>query len=78
MRRNDRPTGVALERTYEAMARMRAVEEAQVRLWNDGLVPGELHTAIGEEGKRISPDAAPERGTEAVFTPDKPLTLPAA
>jgi hypothetical protein len=29
---------------------MRAVEQAQMRLWDEGLVPGELHTGIGEEG----------------------------
>jgi len=67
MRSNDRPTGVALERTYEAMARMRAVEEAQVRLWNDGLVPGELHTAIGEEGIVA--------GVLATLTPDDAIAL---
>jgi TPP-dependent pyruvate/acetoin dehydrogenase alpha subunit len=50
MRQSHKPTGPALERAYEQMARMRAVEEAQIRLWDDGLVPGELHTGIGEEG----------------------------
>jgi pyruvate dehydrogenase E1 component alpha subunit len=39
-----------LEGAYELMARMRCFEEAQTRLWDDGLVPGEMHTGTGEEG----------------------------
>lgn len=35
-------------------------------------------TAIGKEGAKELPDAAPARGTEAVFTPDQPISLPAA
>lgn len=67
---------MAFERAYEVMARMRAVEQAQVRLWNDGLVPGELHTGIGEEGiiagvlGRLTADdalALDHRGTSALI-----------
>ncbi len=32
------------------MARMRLVDEALVGAWHDGLVPGEYHSGIGEEG----------------------------
>lgn len=35
-------------------------------------------TAEGKEGKKLLPDDAPARGTEAVFTPDAPIQLPAA
>lgn len=67
MTRTNRPKGPALERAYEAMARMRAVEESQIRLWDDGLVPGELHTGIGEEGIIA--------GVLANLTPDDALAL---
>jgi TPP-dependent pyruvate/acetoin dehydrogenase alpha subunit len=50
MRRRVRLSGAVLERTYELMARMRRFEEALTRMWDDGLVPGEMHTGIGEEG----------------------------
>jgi hypothetical protein len=32
------------------MVRMRLVEEAMTRAWADGLLPGEYHSGIGEEG----------------------------
>lgn len=35
---------------YRMMVRMRLVEEALSQAWADGLVPGEYHSAIGEEG----------------------------
>lgn len=35
---------------YRMIVRMRAVEEALVRAWADGLVSGEYHSGIGEEG----------------------------
>lgn len=35
---------------YRTMVRMRLVEDAIVRAWADGLVPGEYHSGIGEEG----------------------------
>lgn len=40
----------SLEASYELMTRMREFEEALIRLWNDGLISGELHSGIGEEG----------------------------
>ena len=41
-------------------------------------VLSDVITAEGKEGQKLLPDDAPSRGTEAVFTPDQPLTLPAA
>ena len=35
---------------YRMMVRMRLVEEALSRAWAEGLVPGEYHSGIGEEG----------------------------
>lgn len=35
---------------YRMMLRMRLVEQALSNAWRDGLVPGEYHSAIGEEG----------------------------
>ena len=35
---------------YRLMVRMRLVDEALVQAWHDGLVPGEYHSGIGEEG----------------------------
>ena len=40
-------------------------------------VISDVITAEGQEGPKLLPDAAPGRGTEAVLTPDQPLTLPA-
>lgn len=37
-------------RLYRTMARMRLVDEALVAAWQEGLVPGEYHSGIGEEG----------------------------
>lgn len=37
-------------RAYRMMVRMRLVEEALIQAWTDGLVPGEYHTGVGEEG----------------------------
>lgn len=37
-------------RSYRMMVRMRLVEEALVEAWQEGLIPGEYHSAIGEEG----------------------------
>ncbi len=38
----------------------------------------EVITAEGKEGKKILADDAPARGTEAIFTPDQVITLPAS
>lgn len=35
---------------YRTMVRMRSVDEVLVAAWADGLVPGEYHSGIGEEG----------------------------
>lgn len=35
---------------YRLMVRMRLAEEALVEAWEEGLVPGEYHSGIGEEG----------------------------
>ncbi len=35
-------------------------------------------SAVGQEGKRELPDAAPAKGTEASFSAERPLTLTAA
>ena len=39
-----------LRKLYESIVRIRAVETAQNHLWHEGLIPGEIHTGIGEEG----------------------------
>ncbi len=39
-----------LERLYSSMVRMRAFEETLAALWRRGLVSGEMHLGIGEEG----------------------------
>lgn len=37
-------------RAYRMMVRMRLTDEALTQAWADGLVPGEYHSGIGEEG----------------------------
>ena len=44
------PPGFDAASAYRAMVRMRLTEEALVQAWADGLVPGEYHSGIGEEG----------------------------
>jgi TPP-dependent pyruvate/acetoin dehydrogenase alpha subunit len=44
------PAGFDPSKAYLTMVRMRLVEEALVQAWADGLVPGEYHSGIGEEG----------------------------
>ncbi|MGF1666013.1 MAG: thiamine pyrophosphate-dependent enzyme [Acidimicrobiia bacterium] len=39
-----------LARLYRSMVRMRVLEEELARLWRAGLVSGELHLGVGEEG----------------------------
>lgn len=79
----DAPAGAPVELTVVAAAAAGQMTSAgelslQVIKINGNDVLSEVITATGEEGKKIIPDAAPERGTEAIITPDKPLTLPAA
>jgi TPP-dependent pyruvate/acetoin dehydrogenase alpha subunit len=47
--RGGRTGGADLAWTYEAMVRIRLFEEAQIEMWERGLISGELHTSIGEE-----------------------------
>ncbi len=44
------PKGLDPASAYRTMVRMRLVEEALTQAWADGLVPGEYHSGIGEEG----------------------------
>ncbi len=44
------PSGFDAVQAYRLMVRMRLAEEVLVRAWHDGLVPGEYHSGIGEEG----------------------------
>lgn len=44
------PKGFNAVRAYRMMVRMRLVESSLVKAWADGLVPGEYHSGIGEEG----------------------------
>ncbi len=44
----------------------------------DRRVLSDTITAQGKEGPKDLPDAAPARGTEAIFTPDQPISLPAS
>jgi acetoin:2,6-dichlorophenolindophenol oxidoreductase subunit alpha len=44
------PKGLDPTSAYRTMVRMRLVEEALTQAWADGLVPGEYHSGIGEEG----------------------------
>jgi acetoin:2,6-dichlorophenolindophenol oxidoreductase subunit alpha len=38
------------EAAYEAIVRMRTFEQALAQMWRDGLISGEMHLGIGEEG----------------------------
>jgi TPP-dependent pyruvate/acetoin dehydrogenase alpha subunit len=46
----DLPPDLDVAAGYRMMVRMRLVEEALTQAWADGLVPGEYHSGIGEEG----------------------------
>lgn len=50
----------------------------QVVSVNGEQVLSQVITAEGQEGTKTLADEAPARGTEAVFTSDQPITLPAA
>lgn len=47
---SDVSDGLDLERLYSSMVRMRAFEQILASLWRRGLVSGEMHLGIGEEG----------------------------
>jgi len=77
------PAGAPVELTVVATAaagQMTSAGELSVQVIRINGVPvlSQVVTATGQEGKKVIPDAAPERGTEAILTPDKPITLPAA
>lgn len=42
--------GPDIQRLYRSMVRMRAMEESLAALWRRGLITGELHLGVGEEG----------------------------
>lgn len=44
------PAGFDPVQAHRMMVRMRLLEEGLVNAWADGLVPGEYHSGIGEEG----------------------------
>lgn len=50
----------------------------QVTSINGEQVLSQVITAEGREGQKLLPDDAPARGTEAVFSPDTTITVPAA
>lgn len=49
-RRRVAPIDFDANAAYRMMVRMRLVDQALTRAWADGLVPGEYHSGIGEEG----------------------------
>lgn len=77
------PAGAPVELTVVATAaagQMTSVGELSVQIVriNGENALSQVITAMGQESKRDLADTAPKRGTEAILTPDKPLTLPAA
>jgi len=60
------PSGFDPVRAYRTMVRMRLVDEALAQAWADGLVPGEYHSGIGEEGIARRPIAAEWASIEVV------------
>ena len=76
------PAGAPVQLTVVAVAAAGQMSSngelsLQVVSVNGERVLSDVITAEGKEGTRIMPDDAPGRGTEAIFTPDQPLTLPA-
>jgi hypothetical protein len=76
------PAGAPVQLTVVAVAAAGQMSSngelsLQVVSVNGERVLSEVVTAEGKEGAKIMPDDAPARGTEAIFTPDQPLTLPA-
>ncbi len=77
------PAGAPVKLTVVAAAaagQMRDVGELslQVISVNGQDLLSNVITAEGEEGKKLLADDAPTQGTEAILTPDKVITLPAA
>ena len=61
---------------YRQMARVRAFEEAQAALWNDGLISGEMHLTTGEEAVSAGVCAHLRRG-DAALLDHRPARAPA-
>ncbi len=77
------PTGAEVGLTVVAAAAAgqlasSGVLSLQVISINGQQILSQVVTAEGQEGKKGLADDAPERGTEATFTSDQPITLPAA
>lgn len=77
------PTGSPVSLTVVAAAPAGQLSSSgtlslQVVSINGEQVLSQVITAEGKEGQKTLADDAPARGTEAVFTPDQPITLPAA
>ena len=77
------PTGTPVRLTVvqaAAAGRLTSYGELSIQVVSiaDRRVLSDTITAQGKEGPKELPDAAPARGTEAIFTPDQPISLPAA
>jgi hypothetical protein len=77
------PAGAPVKLTVVAAAAAGTMTSAgelsvQVVSVNGQTLLSNVITAEGEQGKTLQADGAPARGTEASFTPDKPIQLPAA
>ena len=77
------PAGAPVKLTVVAAAAAGTMSSSgelslQVISINGDPVLSDVITAEGKEGAKITADAAPERGTEAIFTPDEAITLPAS
>lgn len=76
------PAGAPVELTVVAVAAAGQISsngELSLQVISIGgqMVLSDVITAEGKEGAKLLPDDAPARGTEAIFTPDQPITLPA-
>jgi hypothetical protein len=77
------PAGAPVKLTVVAAAAAGTMTSAgeislQVVSVNGETILSNVITAEGEQGTSLSPDGLVSRGTEASFTPDKPIQLPAA
>lgn len=77
------PVGTPVELTVISAApagKIQSFGELSVQLLSVGGHPllSEMINTQGKEGHKELPDAAPAKGTEAVFSDDQPLTFPAA
>ncbi len=77
------PAGAPVQLTVVAVAKAGEISSRgelslQVVSVNGEQALSEVITAEGKEGTKILPDDAPARGTEAIFTADQTITLPAS